>query len=172
MAKILRAIIAAVVAASLASGAYAGDYSVEVEREASKVFGEVMSPFCPGKLIADCPSPPAMQLRESIRERIAAGESAASIRSEIYDTYGEALRAAPTTDGFDLAAWVLPPAFVLLGAIALFVWIRRQRSDPGSATPPSTVLSPGDKATIESELEKMGERTHARKAGELGSDRP
>ena len=148
---------AALVAVVAAPGA-ARDFPPEVDREAAKVFGEVMSPFCPGKLIADCPSPDAMQLREDIRERIAGGDSAATIRAELYETYGETLRAAPTGRGFDLAAWVVPPLVVALGAVALLVWIRRRRieaSPPGSCV---TTLDAESKALIEAELSKLSSR--------------
>lgn len=155
MARFAVLALAALFALSHPATGMAGDYSPEVEREASKVFGEVMSPFCPGKLIADCPSPSAMQLRESIRGRIAEGESAESIRSELYETYGEFLRAAPTTKGFDLTAWMVPPAVVLVGGIALLLWIRKRRRAPAAADSEAVPLDPEAKALIEAELEKL-----------------
>jgi formate-dependent nitrite reductase complex subunit NrfG len=148
----LRLIIAVVACVGLAA---ASQYTPEVEREASRVSGSVMSPFCPGRLIADCPSPAAIELREQIRKRIAAGETAEAIQAELLDTYGEFVRAAPTGKGFDLAAWLVPPIGLALAAIAVMLWMRRRGAKlaPESADTVS-VLNAADRARIEAELEK------------------
>jgi cytochrome c-type biogenesis protein CcmH len=135
----------------------AKDFAPEVEREAAKVFGNVMSPYCPGKLIADCPSAPAVELREKIRERIAAGESGDAIRDELYETFGEYLRAAPTGSGFDLVAWVVPPLLIAIGAVAILIWIRRRRpAPPATVSAASIPLDPSAKARIAAELARTG----------------
>lgn len=135
----------------------AKDFTPEVEREAGKVFGNVMSPYCPGKLIADCPSAPAVELREKIRERIAAGESGDAIRDELYETFGEYLRAAPTGSGFDLVAWLVPPLIIAVGAVAILMWIRRRRPTPTGTVPAaSEPLDPSAKARIAAELARTG----------------
>jgi cytochrome c-type biogenesis protein CcmH len=139
----------------------AGDFSPEVEHEAGKVFGSVMSPFCPGKLIGDCPSPAAVELRETIRERVQAGESADTIRAELYDTYGEALRAAPTGKGFDLLAWLVPPVLIALCALAILVWIRRRRTDPSTTAGSLPELDAKSRARVEAALAEPNEKPSA-----------
>jgi cytochrome c-type biogenesis protein CcmH/NrfF len=135
--------------------AVASQYTPEVEREAARVTGSVMSPFCPGRLIADCPSPAAIELREQIRKRIAAGETAEGIKTELLETYGEFVRAAPTAKGFDLAAWLVPPIGLFIAAVAVMMWMRRRSTKlaPESAGAGS-VLNAADKARIEAELQK------------------
>ena len=135
--------------------AAASQYTPEVEREAARVTGSVMSPFCPGRLIADCPSPAAIELREQIRKRIAAGETAETIKAELLETYGEFVRAAPTAEGFDLAAWLVPPIALVVAAVSVMVWMRRRGTKlaPESAGAGS-VLNAADKARIEAELKK------------------
>ncbi len=130
----------------------ARDFSPEVEHDAGKVFGSVMSPFCPGKLIGDCPSPAAVELRETIRERIEAGESADAIRDELYDTYGEVLRAAPTFEGFDLLAWLVPPVLISLCALAILIWIRRRRTDLSTTAGSPPELDAASRARVEAAL--------------------
>jgi cytochrome c-type biogenesis protein CcmH len=135
----------------------AREFPPEVERQASEVFGSVMSPFCPGKLIGDCPSPAAMQLRETIRERIAAGESADSIKEELYGTYGEYLRAAPPARGFDLLAWLVPSLLVALGAAGIVARISRRRGAMAiSGNRGPRALDPDAKARLDAELAKAG----------------
>jgi len=133
----------------------ASQYTPEVEREAARVSGSVMSPFCPGRLIADCPSPAAIELRERIRQRIATGESADAIKTELLETYGEYLRAAPTAKGFGLTAWLVPPIVVAIAALAVMLWMRRRTakvSSEGAEVGP--VLDAAAKARIEAELKK------------------
>ena len=46
-----------------------------VEAESRAIFTEVMSPFCPGLTLADCPSPDAFTMRGDIERRLKTGES-------------------------------------------------------------------------------------------------
>ena len=136
----------------------ASQYTPEVEREAARVTGSVMSPFCPGRLIADCPSPAAIEMREQIRQRIAAGETAEGIQAELLETYGEYVRAAPTGSGFDLAAWVVPPVALALAAFAVMLWMRRRTAKVAPALDTGVELNAADKARIESELAGLQDR--------------
>lgn len=146
----LRLIIAVFAFVGLAA---ASQYTPEVEREAARVSGSVMSPFCPGRLIADCPSPAAIELREQIRKRIAAGETADAIKAELLETYGEFVRAAPTAEGFDLAAWLVPPIALALAAVAVMLWMRRRTAKVAPAAEGAAhELDASDKARIESAL--------------------
>jgi cytochrome c-type biogenesis protein CcmH/NrfF len=133
----------------------ASQYTPEVESEAARVTGSVMSPFCPGRLIADCPSPAAIEVREQIRRRIAAGESADAIKAELLETYGEYLRAAPTAKGFDLTAWLVPPMALAVAAVAVMLWMRRRSAKVSSEEADvGPALDAAAKARIEDELKK------------------
>ena len=61
--------------AVLAAPALAVEDAVERARRAYALAGELLSPYCPGRTLADCPSPDAGALREEIRTRIDSGES-------------------------------------------------------------------------------------------------
>ncbi|MFT4572131.1 MAG: cytochrome c-type biogenesis protein CcmH/NrfF [Hyphomicrobiaceae bacterium] len=133
----------------------ARDFTPEVEREAAAVFHSVMSPFCPGKLIANCPSPKAVELREEVRTRISDGESGDAIREELFASYGDAVRAAPRTTGFGLVAWILPFAFVLSGVIVVLAWYRRQRAHAPANAAPRSPLSEESRSRLDRELDDM-----------------
>ncbi|MCB0333496.1 MAG: hypothetical protein KDD55_08345, partial [Bdellovibrionales bacterium] len=45
----------------------------EVEHRAFEVEGYLLSPFCPGRLLRDCPSSGAHDLKIEIREAVATG---------------------------------------------------------------------------------------------------
>ena len=101
-------------------------HSPEVEAKAGEIFGEVLSPFCPGRMLADCPSGNASQLKEKIREDLSGGKDREEILDELYAVYGSSIRAAPTTEGFGWFAWITPFAFLIFGGIILSIWLKRR----------------------------------------------
>jgi cytochrome c-type biogenesis protein CcmH len=79
-------------------------------------------------------------MKAIIRERIAAGASAAQIKAELVDQFGPAVLAEPPKRGFDLLAWLLPLVGIAVGAVGVgalaWVWSRRRREDDPSDEPP------------------------------------
>lgn len=75
-----------------------------------------------------CPS--ALPLRAEIREQMATGKNKEAVLAYFKEKYGEKILSAPTTEGFNLLAWITP--FILFGAGALFValtarhWVGRR----------------------------------------------
>ena len=110
----------------------------EVPRAASAVIGSVMSPYCPGLLLANCPSPSADSLRRALVERAARGETEGELRAALVATYGPRVLAEPPMRGFGSLAWLAPFALLLTGLAVLRRWLR------GAGTPPplSTRLVP------------------------------
>lgn len=80
-----------------------------------------MSPFCPGRTLADCPSPDAAAVREEIREFIDAGVEKDVILERLEARFGDAIRGVPRS----IWGWTLPGLVLLAGAVALVVVLRR-----------------------------------------------
>ncbi|MEP7118884.1 MAG: cytochrome c-type biogenesis protein CcmH [Acidobacteriota bacterium] len=78
------------------------------KQQAADLAGQLMSPFCPGFLLADCTSPNAFALRDDIARRIAAGESAADVKADLVRQYGAEILGAPRAEGWGWLAWVVP----------------------------------------------------------------
>lgn len=122
---------------------------------------DLMSPFCPGRTLAECPSPQAANLRFWILTQAAAGTSEDELRDMLYQRFGDVLLAAPRAEGWGLAAYAIPIAFFVVGG-PVVVWIIRRLTDrAGRAGPPSPGGSgpPGGPPTsidpdLERELEK------------------
>ena len=133
-------------------GQVAPRFPAEVETEASRIFNSTMSPFCPGLLIANCPSPGAAQLKEQVREQLAAGLSPDSVRVLLFAAYGEQLRATPPARGFGLLAWLVPGLGLVGGAAVVTWWLRRRGRLPTAAEAPSAALEPEAEARLEREL--------------------
>jgi cytochrome c-type biogenesis protein CcmH/NrfF len=89
---------------------------------------ELMSPYCPGRALAECPSPQADQLRLWIIAQARAGKSRAEVQAELAANFGDQIRQAPRAEGIGLIAYAVPAAFVVVGAALLAVFLRRSGS--------------------------------------------
>ena len=96
--------------------------SAEVPTAARQVYEGTMSPFCPGLLLANCPSPQADSLRRALAARAAAGASRAELEADLIATYGDQVRAAPARRGVGLVAWATPALLLAAGA----AWLTRR----------------------------------------------
>jgi cytochrome c-type biogenesis protein CcmH/NrfF len=94
---------------------------------------DLMSPFCPGRSLADCPSPDAASLRMWILVQAAAGRTRADVEEELLERYGEMIRSAPKAEGIGAAAYWMPAA-VFAGGGALVVWFLRRATRRGAAS--------------------------------------
>jgi len=119
---------------------------------------EVMCDTCNVPLnIAD--SPRADQEREEIRDLIAQGLTKDEIKARLRDRYGPQILALPPSDGFSLAAYLVPVAVaVALVALLLALLPRWRRRAPGAAAggvaggAPLPDLSPADAARLDEDL--------------------
>lgn len=89
-------------------------------QQAADLSRELMSPYCPGKLLADCTSSLAGDLRTRIRTRLEAGDSKATVKADLVREFGTDILGAPPAEGVGWLAWLVPAilAVVTAGAIA------------------------------------------------------
>lgn len=98
------------------STALSKDSSEAVYNKLSQIESTLMSPYCPGLLLRDCPSPAATELKEEIRTELSHGKSVQEIEDALFARFGEAkLRSAPPMRGVGLLAWVVPLGVFLIG---------------------------------------------------------
>jgi cytochrome c-type biogenesis protein CcmH len=96
-------------------------------------------PVCQGLSVQDSPSESARNMKAQVRAMVAAGYDDAQILGYFESAYGEFIRMLPRAEGFNLLAWGLPGAGLLLGAL-VSVWVIRQSLagvDQGAAAAPS-----------------------------------
>ena len=93
----------------------------EVGHRALQLARELMSPFCPGRTLADCPSPNATLIKDEIRALLRSGRTEAEIRANLSARYGSALVGTPTTP----LGWILPAAMLAIGIGLLIFALRR-----------------------------------------------
>ena len=103
-----------------------------LEARAVALDRQIMCPICDGQTLDESRSGLAGQMREVIREKLAAGESEEQIRAYFSDPgrYGVFVLASPPASGFNLALWVLPPvaAAAAAGTLYLIMWGKRRRA--------------------------------------------
>jgi cytochrome c-type biogenesis protein CcmH len=92
----------------------------EVNRAAEEIYNSVMSPFCPGRLLANCPSSQAADLRDRIREQLAAGETKENVIDGLYAIWGEEVLGARR----NAVAWLVPVAVIVVAGLLLVAWLR------------------------------------------------
>lgn len=101
----------------------------------------------------------ALPLRQEIREQMAKGLSKDEILAYFQGKYGEKILSAPTISGFNLAAWVMPFALLLLGTAFVVVTLRRwQRRGAQAAHPSPPASPPGPSSAPRSALERELDR--------------
>ena len=149
----VRALIVIAVSFTAFSSAWAQDQAVDTR--ANELYDEVMSPFCPGRTLSNCPSPQAAQLREQIKQRVAAGSTDEQIKDELYEVYGEVVLGAPRKEGFGLLAYILPAFFILAGAVVLVSWIISMKRAPVADAVVADTIDSESRARLESELSQL-----------------
>ncbi len=105
---------------------------------------ELMSPFCPGRTLPDCPSPQAAELQRWIRDQERMGRSRGDVETELVSQFGDVILQAPRASGFGLAAYVIPVVLLLSGGSLLVYFLRRETRQSALASPPSGGLRPVD----------------------------
>jgi cytochrome c-type biogenesis protein CcmH len=98
-----------------------------------------------------CPVSPVM--RDELSAGIANGLNDSLILQSFVQKYGAVVLAAPTTEGFDLVAWIMPfavSAIALLGTIFLVRhWAKQQPSLAAAGKPRNAVQAREDEAMRE-----------------------
>ena len=89
-------------------------------------------------------APQAQQERDLINELIAEGKTKEEIKDALVVEYGPEVLAVPSSEGFDLAAWIVPIVGILLALVAIVLAARRWRGErPRRPTPgAAAALSP------------------------------
>lgn len=143
-------------AVAVTGPAVAAQSSKDIDREAKAITHHLMSPFCPGLLLADCPSGYAQELREEVAARVAKGESASSIENDLVTRYGEQIRTEPGLTGIGWLAWLAPPTAALIG-LALIVGRTRAATAAGAlaAERPAPSLDGAMAERLQDELDDL-----------------
>ncbi len=130
-----------------------GSAAAEEQEWGYKLSHELMSPFCPGRTLAACSSPQAADMRVWIVEQEEAGRSEEEVKAELYQSYGEIMRASPLASGGGQWAYIIPVVLIILGAGFVVFFLKRQRA--GAAVSLIGSLAEGPPAEEDPELARI-----------------
>ena len=138
---------------ALASPVLAAGAAQELEERVQACNRTLMCPVCPAETIDQSQVELAREMRAIVRQRLEAGETCAQVQAFFVERYGESVLAAPPREGFNLVAWVVPPAVVAGGALGLLLVLRAMRHGPSAPPTPAPAggLDP-DLAAVDREL--------------------
>ena len=105
---------------------------------------------CQSLSVADSPSETAHEMKDIIRERLAAGESPEQVRAYFVEKYGNWILLSPPRQGFNLLVWVVPFAGLGLGLVLVLLVVRRWSRRPAPAQAPP--MDPAMRARIRREM--------------------
>jgi len=100
-------------------------HSQRLRQEATALSQSLMSPYCPGRLLSDCPSIGAFQLREEIQKRLDAGETSKAIVDDLAYRFGPEIRGVPEFKGDGIALRVVPVVVAILALLIVGVTVSR-----------------------------------------------
>jgi cytochrome c-type biogenesis protein CcmH len=99
----------------------------------------------------------AQQMKNFIRQKIAAGWTQDQITNALVAQLGPSVLGVPSKHGFDLVVWVLPFAGIALGAVgvgvAAWIWSRNRGGGGGRPLVPS--LDPTLERRVDEELARF-----------------
>jgi cytochrome c-type biogenesis protein CcmH len=127
-----------------------------IEEIARDIEENLIAPCCWSTPVSQHYSPVADEIRTEVRVMLAEGKSRDEILNHYVAQYGERILAAPRAEGFNMLAYVLPWAALILGAWLLIVLIKKLRS-PAPASSPAKAPDAQYASRIEKELKEFEE---------------
>lgn len=101
------------------------------EERARSIESRVWSPYCSGRLLVDCTTQQANELRGAITDRLRSGQSDDDVLAWLRTNYGDEVLASPKPGAAGLALWLVPVAAGLAGAVIVAGAVRRwSRTSP------------------------------------------
>lgn len=128
----------------------AAQSAVEIEERVFELSRNLRCPVCTSESIADSNAQISIEMRNTIQQKVSAGETDAQIYAYFQDLYGDWVMLSPPKRGIHLFVWLLPVIAGIIGVAALVLLVRRWLRT--AATP--IEADPDDIARVLAELEK------------------
>lgn len=94
------------------------------------VASDLRCPTCTGLSVLDSDAAFSVQIKNEVKEQMAAGKNKDEILTFFTERYGPWILRAPPKQGIHLLAWLLPIAALILGPLLIwiFIWSRKENS--------------------------------------------
>lgn len=91
------------------------------------VAGDLRCPTCTGLSVLDSDATFSVQIKNEVKEQLAAGKSRDEILKFFVTRYGPWILRAPPAEGVNALAWVVPISALIVGPIAIWFVLGRRR---------------------------------------------
>jgi cytochrome c-type biogenesis protein CcmH len=135
-----------------------------LDQRVQNVASQLKCPVCQGESVADSQATIAQQMRQVIREQLLSGKSEQDVVQYFIRSYGDQIVWLPPWQGFSLLAWLVPIAFVLVGAVLVFIVLREWRA--GVAVVGENDIASEDEISLDADLEQYRVQLEAELAEE------
>jgi len=96
-----------------------------LEELTRQVSAQLRCPVCQGLSLADSPSELAREMKDVVRDQLAAGRTPDEVKAYFVAKYGEWILLEPPRRGVNLLAYVLPGAAAVAGLGVIWLLLRR-----------------------------------------------
>jgi cytochrome c-type biogenesis protein CcmH len=107
-----------------------GQEKADLERRVADLAHELRCLVCQNQTLADSNAPLAVDLRNQIREQLAAGKSERDVRDFMVARYGDFVLYRPPFRASTVALWLGPFILLALGAWLFLRIVRRRAQEP------------------------------------------
>ena len=128
---------------------------LEPHPAADEAIARLKSPYCPGLMLEVCTSYTGALLRDSLQAMAREGSSTQEIVDWVLANHGQEYLAYPPASGTGLWAWLVPPAAILLGILAVVAALRYMRQGAPPENIATTELSSGEEERLREAMKEM-----------------
>jgi cytochrome c-type biogenesis protein CcmH len=102
----------------------------QLELRTQEVGGLLRCPVCQGMSVADSPAEMAVNMKGQVRELLQRGYTEEQILRYFELSYGQFVLLRPKFEGMNRMVWLLPVIALILGAIIVFLKLRKLEAAP------------------------------------------
>jgi cytochrome c-type biogenesis protein CcmH len=96
-----------------------------LEERTRNVAAQLRCPVCQGLSLADSPSELALEMKDVVREQLAAGRTPDQVKAYFVAKYGEWILLEPPAHGVNVVAYLLPGLALAAGLVVVWIALRR-----------------------------------------------
>lgn len=119
-----------------AAGARRIPNDTALERKTKEVASQLRCPVCQGLSLQDSPSELAQEMKDVVRDQLAAGKSPDEVKAYFVSKYGQWILLEPEPQGINIAVYLLPFLVVVGGAVFIVLAVRRWTRRPAAEGDP------------------------------------
>lgn len=158
---LLLTLVVTVIMPLVVAGCSVHQRTQSVDEIAQDIYRSLMCPLCAGQTIEQSQSELSVQMRATVREKLAQGWTKDEILQFFVERYGEVVLAVPSKSGFSLAIWIAPIIAIIIGGVVTWLairqWTRHGKEPPTGLAAPTSKNANDEKysSRLEQELKNF-----------------